>query len=108
LGRKTIQRELASGAGCSLDFAPRPLLAAVAGNAIVNDGGRVVHLKPEASDLGTLARGGRFVGDGLVVEIDREYQVETVDEVTIWQATLHVERGRQGFTSYHHRWSCGA
>ena len=50
----------------------------------------------------------RFVGSGLVVEVERESEVERVDEVTSWQATLRVLSGKTGFTSYHHRWTCGA
>ena len=70
--------------------------------------GRIVHLKPEAGDLNELFQGGRFVGSGLVVEVERESEVERVDEVTSWQATLRVLSGKTGFTSYHHRWTCGA
>lgn len=105
LSRDEIERELARGAGCSIDG---PLLVAVNGAAIVKEGGRVRHLKPEAKDLNSLFRGGRFVGDGLVVEVRREHELKRVDEVTTWQATLDVKRGRTGFTTYHMQWSCGA
>jgi hypothetical protein len=89
------------------DAARGPLLAAVAGDAIINQGGRIVHLEPDAKSLNELVLGGRFVGDELVVGIDREHQVERIDEVTTWQATLRVERGRLGFVRFHERWSCG-
>lgn len=109
LSRADIERELEPGAGCSLDDSGRgPLLVAVEGDAIVDQRGRIVHLKPEARTLGALMRGGRFTGDGLVLEIDREHQVEQEGEVTTWQATLRMRRGKLGFTSFHHRWSCGA
>jgi hypothetical protein len=109
LDQKHIARELASGAGCAIDDDQRgPLLVAVAGDAVVNDGGKIVHLQPLARDLEGLALGGLFAGGGLRVEIKREHRIEQVDEVTSWQATLRVTRGDRGFTSYHHRWSCGA
>lgn len=108
--RAAIERELEPGAGCSLDGngTSGPLLVAVTDDAIVNLAGRIVHLKPKAADLATLFRGGQFVGQGVTVEVDREGEVERADEVTTWQATLHVRSGDTGFTSFHHRWSCGA
>ena len=110
LDRAAIGRELEPGAGCSLDGSGTagPLLVAVAGDAIVNLGGRIVHLKPAARDLAELFRGGRFVGPSLTVEVEREGEVERVDEVTTWQATLRVQGPEIGFTSFHHRWTCGA
>lgn len=108
LRRVAIESELASGAACALDDTPGgPLLVAAAGDAIINHDGRIVHLKPAARNLNELMRGGRFVGNGLIVVIDREHQVEQVDEVRSWQATVRLERGRLAFTSFHHRWSCG-
>jgi hypothetical protein len=105
LSRAEIERELESGAGCSIDG---PLLVAVDGDAIVKEGGRVRHLKPEATDLQALFRGGRFVGEGLVVEVRRELELKRQDELISWQATLDVKRGRRGYTTYHMQWSCGA
>jgi hypothetical protein len=84
------------------------LLVAVAGDAIVKEGGRIRHLMPEARDMHSLFRGGRFTDDGLIVEVRREHQLKRVDEVTTWQATLDVKRGRLGYTTYHMQWSCGA
>ena len=108
LSQAAIERELPTGARCALgDSARGPLLVAVAGHAIVNESGRIVHLKPDAKSLQQLLRGGQFVGDELVVSVDREHQVERIGKVTKWQATLRVKRGRSGFTSFHHRWSCG-
>jgi hypothetical protein len=109
LSRSQIERELASGAGCALDGGEHePLLVAVSGDAIVNDGGTIVHLRPSAGDLDELMLGGRFTADGIHVEIQREHRIEQVDEVTTWQATLRLTRGPTGFASFHHRWTCGA
>lgn len=110
IGRADIERELESGAGCSLDGTGTagPLLVAVAGDAIVNAGGRIVHLEPVAGDLSELFRGGRFAGPNMTVLVEREGVVERVDEVTTWQATLRIQAGKTSFASFHHRWSCGA
>ena len=108
MSRAAIERELPTGARCALgDFDRGPLLVAVERGAIVKQGGRIVHLKPDAKSLQQLLRGGRFVSDELVVSVDREHQVERIDKVTKWQATLRIERGRLRFTSFHERWSCG-
>jgi membrane-associated protease RseP (regulator of RpoE activity) len=110
IDRAAIERELEPGAGCSLDdgIPAGPLLVAVAGDAIVKINGRIVHVKPAANDLAELFKGGRFVAPGVTIEVQREGKVERVDEVTTWQATLHIRGGETGFTSFHHRWSCGA
>ena len=110
LSRADIERELEPGAGCSLDGDDQrgPLMVAVAGDAIINDAGKIVHLRSLARDLRELSKGGHFEGGGLQLEIEREHTIERMDEVTTWQATLRVARGPVGVTSFHHRWSCGA
>lgn len=108
LSRVAIARELAPGTGCALDESARgPLLVSVAGDAIVNDGGRIVHLRSDAKNLEELARGGRFVGDELVITIERGNQAERSDGDATWDASLRIERGQVGFVSFHHRWTCG-
>ena len=108
LSRADIKRELSAGVRCSLgDSAHGPLLVAVVGDAIVNQSGRIVHLKSGAESVHHLLQGGQFAGDESIVSVDREHQLERIDKVTTWQATLSVKRGRSGFTSFHHRWSCG-
>lgn len=109
LSTATIKRELAPGTKCFLDDSARgPLMAAVAGDAIVNLGGRILHLKTDSSGPGGPTKGGRFVGDGLVVTIQREGQIEQVQQMKIWQATLRIEHGDEALASFHHRWSCSA
>ena len=83
-------------------------MVAVEGDAIINHDGRIMHLKPAARDLNALMQGGRFVGDHLVVVIDREHELGRDGEVGSWQATVRLQRGRHALVSFHHIWSCGA
>ncbi|CAA9513445.1 MAG: hypothetical protein AVDCRST_MAG44-1529 [uncultured Sphingomonas sp.] len=111
LSDAAITRELEPGAACSLDGGTAgPLLVAVAGDALVNDNGRLVHLRSEAGGLAELSRGGRFSDGRLTVEVQREAEIETVGEVTSWGATVRVRRqgSDTAMMSFHHRWSCGA
>jgi hypothetical protein len=103
-----IERELSVEAGCAVDREKGgPLLVAITDDAIVNDEGRIVHLRTSAREPRELEKGGLFTGGGLRIKIEREHRIERIDEVTTWQATIRVARGVTGVTSFHHRWSCG-
>ena len=104
-----IRRELGSGASCALTERGAPLLVAVPGDSIVNDGGRIIHLKPQAQGWNALAEGGRFAAGDLVVDIDAGAIVAKPGELVERDTSVSIRRGRHGFSASHGpRWVCGA
>jgi hypothetical protein len=92
---------------CTLSDSGVPLMAAVPGDAIVNDRGRIVHLRPEASDWAQLQAGGRFAGGGLTVEVRPGAVVGRRGATVERDASAGVTRGGRGFsTSHGPRWTC--
>jgi hypothetical protein len=109
LTRAEAERELASGAGCTLSDNGHDVMIAVLGDAIVKVGGRIVHLKPAATSWNALAEGGRFSGGGIEVDVDAGAIVGREDEVVVRDASVGVTRGGAGeAVSHGPRWSCGA
>ena len=104
-----IRSELGSGARCALTDGGPPLLVAIPGDSIVNDRGRIVHLKPEATDWTSLAEGGRFAADNLIVEIDAGAVIARHEELVERSTSVSIMRGRRGFSASHGPgWVCGS
>ena len=109
LSEAQIVQALGSGASCALSDGGAPVMVAVPGAAIANDGGRIVRLGAEAADWAALLEGGTFTAESLKLEIDAGATVERRGEVTVYDASVSLWRGRRGFsTSHGPRWSCGS
>lgn len=109
LEEASIAAELGSGASCTLIDRGRPLMVAMMGNAVINDGGRIVHLKPQAKSWNELVEGGRFVGPEVAIEVDPGQVMARHEEVLDRDASVHFLRGRHGFSvSDGPLWSCGS
>lgn len=107
LSEAQIGAEMRSGATCDLADDGAPILVATRGDAIVNDGGRIVHLKPEAEDWNALVDGGRFIGKDIVVEINAGSVVARSRNLVARGTDVDVRRGRYGFKVFHGpRWIC--
>lgn len=113
IAREDVERELAPGAGCEFRRGDDLLLVAVADDAIVRRGGRIVHLRPSAPLEGT---GGFFADTDISVSVGRTGGAGTAtdetatDETRVWPAeamvtdrTLPAEQ-----TEISGSWSCGA
>lgn len=109
LSETVIRAELNPGASCALSDSGPPLMVAILGDAIVDDGGKIIHLEPEAADWNALAEGGRFAAGGLVVEVDAGYVVARRGELVERDASVGIQRGERGFrTSHGPSWICGS
>ena len=85
------------------------LLVATLGDALVNDGGRLVHLKPEADNWQSLVRGGRFVAKNLVIEVTAGPVRAQSEELIERDTNLRITRERRGFGVFHGSpWVCSA
>lgn len=78
------------------------------GDAVVNDRGRIIHLKPEAKDWNGLSQGGRFVADDLLIAVNAGQVVARYEELVEHDASVDLKRGRRGFGVSHSRWVCGS
>lgn len=104
-----ISAELDSGASCTLSDGGPPLMVAMLGGAVVNDRGRITHLKPEAKDWNALSEGGRFAGGDLIIEVDAGQVVARHEELVERDASVSIKRGNRGFgVSHGPRWACGS
>jgi len=104
-----VEAELDSGASCTLTDGGPPLLVAMPGDAIINDRGTIVHLKPDAGDWNGLIQGGAFVGKSVTVVVHPGAEVARYEEVIEYDAGTSVVRGGRGYSVSHGpRWACGA
>lgn len=109
LSEASIRKELGSGARCALVEHGAPLVVATLGDALVNDGGRLVHLKPEAESWQMLVRGGRFVATNLVIEISAGPVRGRRGDLVVRDTDLRVTRGKRGYGVFHGPpWVCGS
>jgi hypothetical protein len=105
LTAEQLRAELGAGPYCTLTDGGGPLMVAKVGGAIVNDGGTIVHLRPEPRDWDALGEGGRFVSDRVTIEVDAGAVIRPVER----DASVRVLRGRYGFAVSHGpRWTCGS
>lgn len=109
LSEAQIGTELGSGASCALSDGGPPLLVSMLGDAIVNDRGRIVHLKPKAKDWNALNEGGEFRARDLTVEVDAGTVVARHEGEVVRDTSVDIVRGRRGFgVSHGPRWACGS
>lgn len=109
LTEASIRSELGSGAHCALVADNAHLLVATLGDALVNDGGRLVHLKPQAQNWQSLVRGGRFVAPSLVIEVTAREVRTPRGELAERDTDLRLSRGIRGFVVFHGPpWICGS
>jgi hypothetical protein len=100
---------LGSGASCSLVEGSDVLMVSNLDDAVVNDGGAVLHLQPEAKDWRDLSRGGRFSSERLIVEVQAGLESAREDEVIQRDVSMKVTRGRMSFAISHGpTWACGS
>ncbi|HEX8654835.1 MAG TPA: hypothetical protein VF693_06405 [Allosphingosinicella sp.] len=103
-----VQAELGAGPYCTLSDGGRPLMAAKVGDAIVNDRGSIIHLRPEAQDWRALGEGGRFASGALAIEVDAGAVVARHEELVERDASVTILRGGRGFAVSHGPlWACG-
>jgi hypothetical protein len=108
LGEAQVAAALGTGARCALSDGGAPLMAAVPGAAVINDGGRMVRLTASARDWSALREGGTFRGGGVELEVDAGAVVGGEGETAVRDASTWIRRGRRGMgTSHGPRWTCG-
>lgn len=107
LSETQIGAELGSGASCALSDGGPPLMVSMLGDAIVNDRGRIVHLKPEAKDWKALIEGGEFRAGDLRIEVDAGAVVARHKSEVVRDTSVNIVRERRGFgVSHGPRWAC--
>ena len=107
LSEAQVRAELSSGASCALSDGGPPVMVSIVGDAIVNDRGRVVHLKPEAKDWEALIEGGEFRADDLSIEVNAGAVVARPQGEVVRDTSLNIFRGDRGFgVSHGPRWAC--
>ena len=98
---------LGTGPRCTLSDGGEPLMVAVPGASLVNDGERLIRLDATAKDWAALLEGGRFVGGGIRVEVDAGAVLGGEGNTVVRDASTGIWRGRRGFgTSHGPRWTC--
>lgn len=109
LSEAQVGAELGSGASCSLSDGGPPLMVSMLDDAIVNDRGRIVHLKPNAKDWNALNEGGEFWARDLRIEVDAGMVVARHEGEVVRDTSVNIVRGRRGFgVSHGPRWACGS
>jgi hypothetical protein len=109
LTEDAIRAELPFGARCALMERGGPILVAVPNDAIVSDGGKLIHVTPSAKDWGSLVQGGRFAAANLIIEIKAAAVVAQRDEEVERGADVSITRGRYAFKTFHGPpWVCGS
>lgn len=107
LSKVQVRAELGSGASCTLSDGGPPLMVSIVGDAIVNDRGRVVHLKPEAKDWEALIEGDEFKAGDLSIEVDAGAVIARHEGEVVRDTSVNIVRGRRGFgVSHGPRWAC--
>jgi len=110
VSRFDVERELSPGAGCELIHDGAAMLVAVVGDAIARPADKLVHLRRSGTDLGSLARGGRFeAGDlSITITIDPAARPsKPVGETQGRPAQVTVTQGSAS-VDFDARWTCGA
>jgi hypothetical protein len=83
-------------------------LVATTNDALVNDGGKLVHLEPETKEWNSLVQGGRFETTNMVIEIRAGTVRRQREELVERDTDLSIMRGGQGFKTFHGPpWVCG-